>query len=158
MEKYHARFFVCHVLVNGDNVDFVLTQRFQDGLQLIFCDREVSINNGVVVASRERRPSVHAHILPHAYAMHCGRSAERELDHSILRFSLRSKDLVEKRSSNGTFFRQARCAEGILWIRIGRANLFGSVINFSHSTSQLIDCAFSFDVHEIDLWMVEEEM
>ena len=100
MEKYHARFFVCHVLVNGDDVDLVLTQRFQDRLQFVFRHREVAINNGVVVASRERRPRVHAHILADIYAMHGCRSPEREFDHSVLRFSLRSKDLVQRRSSN----------------------------------------------------------
>ena len=47
MEKYHARFFVCHVLVNGNDVDLVLTQRFQDRLQFVFRHREVAINNAL---------------------------------------------------------------------------------------------------------------
>ena len=34
VEKHDARFFVRHVLVNGDNVDLVLKQRFQDRLAI----------------------------------------------------------------------------------------------------------------------------
>src|SRR5437870_247996 len=63
VEKHDTRLFMRHVLMNGDNVDLVFEQGPQDGLQLIFCDREVSINYGVVVAAREPRPRVYAHIL-----------------------------------------------------------------------------------------------
>jgi len=63
MEKHDARFFVRHVLMNCDNIDLVFQQGSQDGLQLIFCDSEVSINNGVFVATRGRRSCVYAHVL-----------------------------------------------------------------------------------------------
>src|SRR5215472_3380419 len=90
--------------------------------------------------------------------MHCCWAAEREFGHSVFRFPLCSKDLVERCSSNRTFLRQRRCAERLLGIRTSHPNLFESVVHFSDSTGQLINCAFSFDMHEIDLWMVEKEM
>src|SRR4051794_38844217 len=158
MEKHHARLFVRHVLVNGYDVDLVLTQRFQHGLQFVFGHYEVAIDDRIVVAPSERRPRVYAHILADVYAMHCCRSAERELDHSVFRFSLCSKHFIKRRSSDRTFFRQWRCAKRILWIWTCRANLFGGVVHFPDSTGQLIDCAFTSDVHEIDLGMIEEEM
>ena len=98
MEKHDARFFVRHVLMNRHDVDLVFKQGSQDELQLIFCHCEVTINNGVVVAPGERCPRVYAHVFADLYAVHCCRSAERELDHSVLRFSLRSKDFVQGRA------------------------------------------------------------
>ena len=62
MEKHDPRLFVGHVLMDGDNVDLVLEQRFQNWLQFIFCDCEISIDDCVVVAAGERRPCVHAHV------------------------------------------------------------------------------------------------
>ena len=83
MEKHHARLFVGHVLVDRDDVDFFFEQRSRRWLQFIFCDREVAIDNGVVVAAGEGGPSVHAHGVVDLDAVHCCRSAERELDHSV---------------------------------------------------------------------------
>ena len=46
MEKHHPWFFVCHVLVDSNNVD---------RLQFVFCDREISIDNGVIIGPSKGR-------------------------------------------------------------------------------------------------------
>jgi hypothetical protein len=51
MEEYDPGLFVCHVLMDGNDVDLVLEQRFQDGLQFIFRDCEISINDCIVVVA-----------------------------------------------------------------------------------------------------------
>jgi hypothetical protein len=68
------------------------------------------------------------------------------------------KDLIKGSSIDGILLRQWHCAERIFWLRICRANLFGSVINFFDGVGQLVDRTFAFNMHEIDLWMIEEEM
>src|SRR5215211_7900182 len=83
MEEHYPRLFMGHVLMYGDNVDLFLEQRFQNRLQFIFRDREISVGDCVVVAAGERGPRVYAHVFVDLDAMHCCRSAERELYHSI---------------------------------------------------------------------------
>jgi len=78
MEKHDTRFFVRHVLMDGDDVDLFLKQRPQDRLQFIFGHREVSINNSVVVTAGERRPCVDAHVLVDRDAVHLCRATSRE--------------------------------------------------------------------------------
>src|SRR5215470_8728048 len=158
MEKHHAWLFVSHVLVDRDDVYFFFKKRSHRWLQFIFGHREISVDNSVVIASSKRGPRVHAHFLVNVYAMHRCRSAKGELEHPVFRFSLRSKDLVQRRSSNRTFVRQRRSAERFLGVRTCRSNLFGSVVNFSNRSSQFVDSSFAFDVHEINLGMIEEEM
>ena len=100
MEKHHAGLFVGHVLVDRDDVYFFFEQRFRSWLQFIFGHGEISVDNSVVVAAGEGNSGVHPHGVVDLDAMHCCRSAERELDHSVFRFSLCSEDFVERRSSN----------------------------------------------------------
>ena len=124
MEEHNSRLFVCHVLMDGNNVDLFLEQRFQNRLQFIFRHCEISIDNCIVVAAGESRPRVDAHGVAERDAVHFRRTTEREFYHSIFRFALRPKDLVQRLRRNRIFFRQRSCAEGIFWLRIGCASLF----------------------------------
>src|SRR4029077_16846108 len=105
MEEHDSRLFMRHVLVDGNNVDLLLQQRLQNRLPFIFGDCKISIDNCIVVTTGERRPRVDAHVVTERDAAHFCRPTEREFYHSVLRFTLRSEDLVERPSSNRTSFR-----------------------------------------------------
>src|SRR6516162_5902062 len=90
--------------------------------------------------------------------MHRRRAAKGEFCHSVVRVADDAENFIQWFSGDRILIRQRISTERFLWLRVSRANLFGSVVNFSDSTGQRIDRAFPFDVHEIHLWMIEEEM
>ena len=115
MEKHHARLFVGHVMVDRDDVD-----RPCAAISAPVAIRLPSPRN----RRRRRRCRRCRRMLPT-----CSRpcpcrsciagivaSAERELEHSVFRFSLSLRGFLQWRSSDGTFFRQRRCAEQSLRI------------------------------------------
>jgi len=83
MEEHDSRLFMRHVLMDGYNVDLVLDQRFQNGLQLMLRDCEISIDNCIIVAAGERRPRVDAHIIADGDAVHFCRVTDAEFYHSV---------------------------------------------------------------------------
>src|SRR6516162_2948292 len=90
--------------------------------------------------------------------MHRRRAAKGEFCHSVVRVADDAENFIQWFSGDRILIRQWISTERFFWLRVSRANLFGSVVNFSDSTGQLIDCTFSFDVHEIDFRMIEKEM
>src|ERR1043166_9878417 len=90
--------------------------------------------------------------------MHRGRSADRELNHSVLRFALDSKNLVERRGNDRTLFWQWLSAERVFRLRTCGSNLFGGVVDLFNGARKLLSCAFAFNVHEEDFGLIEKEM
>jgi hypothetical protein len=71
---------------------------------LILLDREIAIDDGVVIASSKRGPGVDSDVITDLEVMHLRFVANAKLHHSILGFALQTKDLVQRSCGNGTFF------------------------------------------------------
>jgi hypothetical protein len=58
------------VLVDRDDVDPFLAHGLEHGLQLVLSHREISIDDGFLVTSREGSSGVHAHFLADRRVLH----------------------------------------------------------------------------------------
>src|SRR5262249_27910304 len=74
----------CHVLMNRHDVDAGAAQRFQHRLWLGLLHREVSVDDRLVVAARERRPGVDAHRAGHHRTVHLRLAADRDRVGAVL--------------------------------------------------------------------------
>ena len=89
--------------MNRHDVEPVSPKRLEGGLQLIFFDREIAIDHGVVIASSKRGPGIDSDVIADLEVMHLRFVANAKLNHSIFGFALQTKDLVQRRCGNGTF-------------------------------------------------------
>src|SRR5947207_2656539 len=104
MKEHDARFFMGHVLMNRDDLDGVLEQRFQHRLQFIFGHGEISIDDRVVICARKCRPGIDAHRVVDLRAVHLCRTADCEFHHSLFCFALHTKDRTQRLGRNRILF------------------------------------------------------
>ena len=61
VEEYDVRPRIDHMLVNGNDVETVLPERFQNRLHFVFEHRDIARNHCLVFAAGESGPGVQAH-------------------------------------------------------------------------------------------------
>src|SRR5205814_5571549 len=89
MEKEKSRRLMCHVLMDGNDVDGFVAQRLEHRLQLVFEHGEVASDDCIAVRSREGGPGVQPHLLCHrATTGHLRFAPNDELRHPVLHLRL----------------------------------------------------------------------
>ena len=68
--------------MNRYDVDPVSPKRLERGLQLILLDREIAIDDGVVIASSKRGPGIHSDVITDLEIMHLRFVADAEAIYS----------------------------------------------------------------------------
>ena len=90
--------------MNRNDVDPVSPKRLERGLQLIFLDREIAIDHGVVIGASKGGPRVDSDVIADVEFMHLRFVADAEFNHSVFGFALQAKDFVQRFGGNGTCF------------------------------------------------------
>src|SRR5436305_3015502 len=81
--------------MNRHDVHRVSAKRLERGLQLILLDREITVDQGVIIGSGKRGPGVDTNVIADLEFMHLRFVTNAVLHHSILDFTCQTKDFVQ---------------------------------------------------------------
>lgn len=159
VEENHARFFPDHVMMDGDNVDAGLAERFEGGLEFVSEHDEVTVHDGVVVGAGESGPGIDAHFFPRFTAAgHFDGTSENGFEHAVLGFALRAENFLESLDSQEAFGRQTSGREALGGFRVCRADFLHGIESSADGFGQRGGVSFAADVHEIDFGFIKKEM
>ena len=97
VKEEQAWFFMAHMVMDGDNVDSGMPQRFEDGLQFVSSYHKIAIDDRIIVAAGKSGPGVDAHFFADfTAARHFGRAPKNGFEHSIFAFAFVAEQLLER--------------------------------------------------------------
>src|SRR4029077_14438841 len=119
---------------------------------------EVSMNHRILIITGKSYPNVEPNRAIDSHAMLFRGTPEGEFYHALAHLTAAAKNFIQWIGDNCADVRQGRLEEGIGGGRGGGAKISELVVKKADRGGEMLDRAFTFDVHEEQSGVIKKEM